>query len=109
MDYYGSMEISQVHFSLDGKTQPVEGYISLDSFSVTLPKLTEGTHTLYVYAAAKLTPINYRVEAPWDTIYSDPIRFTVDTIAPHVSILSSQEIAYSAEAISFKFIVNESA
>ncbi len=109
MDDWGSMEISQVQYSLDGKTQPVEGYISPDPFSVTLPKLTEGTHILHVSASVSFTPINNHIEAPWNTLYSSPIRFTVDTIVPRVSILSTQGTAYTAAAVSFNFTVNEAA
>jgi len=108
LNSWGSFEVLQVQYYLDGRLHPVEGYVLSDSFSVTLPKLTEGEHVLSVHSKVSLTPASYRVVINWNTMHSSKIHFAVDTVVPRVSILSPQWATYNGADFSFNFSVSES-
>ena len=69
------------------------------SSNTTLTGLAEGSHSVTVYAN----------DTGGNMGYSDPVRFTVDTVAPIVEILSPQNTTYSTSSVQLTISVNEPA
>ena len=72
--------------------------VTLRSFNFTLKGLTEGSHTLAVYAEDTFG--NFGA--------SENVYFAVDTTAPNVSILSVENKTYDSANVPLNFAVNES-
>ena len=72
---------------------------SMRNFNATLETLTEGYHTLVVYAE----------DTFGNNGTSETVNFIVDTIPPEVSLLSIENKTYESNTIHLSFAVNEAA
>jgi hypothetical protein len=70
---------------------------SARSFSFTLKELTEGSHTIAVYAEDTFGNIGT----------SESVNFVVDTTAPNLTILSIENKTYDSANVPLDFAVNE--
>jgi hypothetical protein len=77
-------------YSLDGAENVTSG-------NTTLTNLSEGSHTVIVYAK----------DSAGNMDESDVVTFTVDTTLPTITINLPQETTYSTSEIDFKFVVSE--
>ena len=108
LSYWGSFQVFQVQYSLDGVLRTVDGYVLSDPFSVALPTLAEGTHFLRVQAKVSFHPSsNHAMPPNWDRAFSSEVHFVVDTKVPSVSILSAQGVVYDGAEFSCNFTVSE--
>jgi hypothetical protein len=108
LSYWGSFQVFQVQYSLDGVLRSVDGYVLSDPFSIALPALAEGSHYLRVQAKVSLVPSSNRVMPPdWDMAFSSEVRFVVDTKVPSVSFLSAQGAVYDGVEFLCNFTVSE--
>ena len=69
------------------------------SGNTTITDLSEGTHSLTIYA-------NDTAE---NTGYSNTVHFTIDTQAPSIEILSPENKTYTTSSVSLEFTLNEPA
>jgi hypothetical protein len=105
---WGSFKVLQVQYSLDGGLRSVDGYVLSDPFSLALPTLAEGAHSLRVQAKVSLVPSsNHAMPPNWDRAFSSEVHFVVDTKVPSVSFLSAQGVVYDGAEFSFNFTVSE--
>jgi parallel beta-helix repeat protein len=65
--------------------------------NTTITGLSEGTHSITVYAN----------DTGGNMGYSDPVHFSVDTVAPVVEILAPENTTYSASSVQLTVRVNE--
>ena len=108
LSYWGSFQVFQVQYSLDGVLRTVDGYVLSDPFSLALPTLADGSHYLRVQAKVSLVPSSNRVMTPdWDMAFSSEVHFVVDTKVPSVSFLSAQDAVYDGVEFSCNFTVSE--
>jgi hypothetical protein len=84
---------SWISYSIDGKAN-----VSI-SGKTTLPRLSDGSHSIVVYASDTAGNIGS----------SDTINFTVDTSPPSISILSPQKQTYNPSELLLNFAINENA
>jgi hypothetical protein len=105
---WGSFEVLQVQYSLDGRLRTVDGYVLSDPFSLALPALAEGSHYLRVQAKVSFHPYsNHAMPPNWDMAFSNEIHFAVDTKVPSVSFLSAPGVVYDGAEFSCNFTVSE--
>lgn len=89
-------------YCLDNRTMEITDWwntpASMRRFNATLKGLTEGSHTLTVYAEDTFENIGA----------SENVNFTVDVTPPKVSLLSIENKTYDSASIPLNFTVNES-
>jgi hypothetical protein len=89
-------------YCLDGKNLTIADWYRIGgsdrSFNATLKGLSEGSHTLVVYAE----------DTFGNTGTSKIVNFAIDTTPPVISILSIQNRTYDSAEVSLTFAVNES-
>jgi hypothetical protein len=73
--------------------------------SAVLPELSEGSHNLMVWVRAQLDQITAYIPS-W-AAFSKTIAFTIDTVAPNVTVLSSESNVYKTSSVPLNFTVNE--
>ena len=73
--------------------------------SVVLPELSEGSHNLTVWVRAQLGQVTTYI--PFWAAFSKTITFTIDTVAPNVSVLSPEGSVYETSDAPLNFTVNE--
>mgnify|MGYP003681907187 CR=1 FL=1 len=84
--------ISWMGYSLDSQIN-----ITI-SGNTTIPNLSDGLHTLVVFA-----------NSTWGYMgYSEEVYFTIDTMPPNIEIISPQNKTYRTSSISLNFTVDES-
>jgi hypothetical protein len=113
--------VYSVRFYLDGAPLDAMNLSSLKlsgdaySYNSTIFNLAEGEHSLYVLACAQFDMIHtppppYLPGSPdAGSDVSEMAYFVVDTIAPHISILSPEAGAYVASDVPVVFDVDEAA
>jgi len=82
---------SWIGYSLDGQTN-----VTL-SGNTTLVDLSDGVHTIIVYAA----------DAAGNVGHSETVYFTVDTVAPSIELLSPENKTYNVNHVDLTFKVSE--
>jgi len=82
---------SWIGYSLDGQTN-----VTVNS-NTTVSNLSEGAHTLTVYAN----------DTAGNMGYSATVYFTVDTVSPDIEILSPENKTYTTSSVSLSFTVDE--
>jgi hypothetical protein len=70
-----------------------------------LPELSEGSHNLTVWVRAQVNQITTYI--PFWAAFSKTITFTIDTVAPNVTVLSSESNMYKTSSVPLNFTVNE--
>jgi hypothetical protein len=70
-----------------------------------LPELSEGSHNLTVWVMAQIDQITYSI--PFWAAFSKTIAFTIDTVAPNVTVLSSESNMYKTSGVPLNFTVDE--
>jgi hypothetical protein len=73
--------------------------------SSLLPELSEGVHNLTVWVRAEFNQVT-TYDPLWAAI-SKTISFTVDTVAPNVTVLTPKNVTYSESEISLNFTLDE--
>jgi hypothetical protein len=73
--------------------------------SAILPELSEGSHNLTVWVRAQLDQITTYI--PLWAAFSKTITFTIDTVAPNVTVLSSESNVYKTSSVPLNFTVDE--
>ena len=73
--------------------------------SAVLPELSEGSHNLTVWVRAQLNQITTYI--PCWAAFSKTVTFTIDTVAPNVTVLSSENNLYKTATVPLNFTVNE--
>jgi len=82
---------SWMGYSLDGQANATV------SGNTTLDGLSEGIHTITVYAA----------DTAGNTGHSDTVYFTIDTVGPNIEIVSPENKTYAVADVPWVFIVSE--
>jgi hypothetical protein len=70
-----------------------------------LPELPEGSHNLTAWVRAQLGQVTYCI--PFWAAFSKTVTFTIDTVAPNVTVLSSESNVYKTSSVPLNFTVNE--
>jgi hypothetical protein len=73
--------------------------------STILPESSEGSHNLTVWVRAQLDQITTYI--PFWAAFSKTITFTIDTVAPNVTVLSSESNVHKTFSVPLNFTVNE--
>ena len=73
--------------------------------STILPELSEGSHNLTVWVRAQLDQITTYI--PFWAAFSKTTTFTIDTVAPNVTVLPSESNWYKTSSVPLNFTVNE--
>jgi hypothetical protein len=73
--------------------------------SGVLPELSEGSHNLTVWVRAEMGQVTTYI--PFWAAFSKTITFTIDTVAPNVTVLSSESNVYKTSSVPLNFTVNE--
>ncbi|MEJ5327051.1 MAG: hypothetical protein WHU54_02215 [Candidatus Bathyarchaeia archaeon] len=110
-DFYGNLRI--VEYSLDGKENVTisteyqglgEDYYSTVTGFAQLPALSEGTHTIAVYATYRFPDYG-----EYTTSDSKTVTFTIDFASPYITILSPRNSArYNTTDVPLIFTVDRS-
>jgi hypothetical protein len=112
--YAAQQILKSINYQLDGNfSDPVLVNSALASpldYSVNLTNLTDGVHSLKVYAYASGWVIDmsccYEYEVPINSS-SNMVYFTVDTTFPRITILSLENQTYYTSSVPLNFTVNE--
>jgi len=80
---------------------------SVDTYygRAVLPELSEGSHNLTVWVRAQQNQVTYYI--PFWAAFSKTITFTIDTIAPSISVMSPENITYKTSETPLNFTVSE--
>jgi hypothetical protein len=70
-----------------------------------LPELSEGAHNLTVWVRAQVNQITTYI--PFWAAFSKTITFTIDTVAPNVTLLTPENTTYQEPEASLNFTLNE--
>jgi hypothetical protein len=73
--------------------------------NAVLPELSEGSHNLTVWVEAEHDQVT--TSRPLWAAFSKTITFTIDTVAPNVTVLSSESNVYKTSSVPLNFTVNE--
>jgi hypothetical protein len=73
--------------------------------NTVLPELSEGSHNLTVWVEAEHDQVT--TSRPLWAAFSQTITFTIDTVAPNVTVLSSESNVYKTFSVPLNFTVNE--
>jgi hypothetical protein len=70
-----------------------------------LPELSEGSHNVTVWVEAELDQVTTSI--PLWAAFSKTITFTIDTVAPNVTLLTPEDTTYKEPEASLNFTLNE--
>jgi hypothetical protein len=70
-----------------------------------LPELSEGSHNVTVWVEAELDQVTTSI--PLWAAFSKTITFTIDTVAPNVTLLTPEDAVYKESEAILNFTVNE--
>ena len=73
--------------------------------NAVLPELSEGAHNLTAWVRAEQNYLS--TDTPFWAAFSQTITFTIDTVAPNVTVLSSESNLYKTPSAPLNFTVNE--
>ena len=112
--YAAQQILKSVNYQLDGKHSDLTSVNSaLESpfdYSVNLTNLTDGVHSLkvYAYASGWVIQMNgfYEYEVPINSS-SNIVYFTVDTTSPQIMFLSLEKQTYCTSNVPLNFTVSE--
>jgi len=112
--YAAQQILKNVNYQLDGKQyDQIPANSTLESpfdYAVNLTNLTDGEHSLKVYAYASGWVIQMNGFFEYEVSInssSDMVNFTVDTTPPRIAVLSSEKKTYYTSKVPLNFTVNE--